>query len=231
MATVVALLVSLGACPAVDIVGTITLKGTPPPETTITFPAGDTACGKLHTAPLKTRFYVVGPNGGLADTFVHIVSGLKSKPPPPDKSVLLDQVGCEYMPYVVGLQTGQKLLIRNSDPFLHNVHATPSKDSGNEGFNQAQLPGGKELVKTIDHPEVFLRVKCDVHNWMFAYIGVVDHPYFAVSGKDGAYRVPNVPPGTYTVEAYHRKAGKVVRELTVGHETVTLDFAFELKPP
>jgi hypothetical protein len=128
-----------------------------------------------------------------------------------------------YEPYVMGVVTGQKFKVHNSDALLHNVHATPKV---NKEFNFAQVSKGQENEKSFDQPEVLVRMKCDVHPWMFAYIGVVDHPYFAVTDKDGNFTIKNVPPGKYTVEAYHLKAGAKTQE-TDG----TKKLEFELEVP
>jgi hypothetical protein len=128
----------------------------------------------------------------------------------------------------MGLQTKQKLLVRNSDPVLHNVHPTPDPKLGNKEANRAQVPKSPDLVFTFDNPEVLLRFKCDVHPWMFAYAGVLEHPYYAVTGKDGSFKIANVPPGTYTIEAFHRKSGKATQKVTVGTESQKADFTFEV---
>lgn len=211
---------------AADITGRVTFTGTKPPEVNIPF---DAACGKLHTQKATTQHYVLGPDGALADVFIHIKEGAKPAAAPPDKPVILDQVGCIYTPYIFGLQTKQKLIIKNSDAgILHNVHILTDGKSGNKESNQAQLKG-QDLVKTFDNPEILLHFKCDVHPWMHAYAGVVEHPYFAVSGKDGTFKIANVPPGKYVLEAYHRKAGKLTKELTITDQSQTADFAFEGK--
>src|ERR1051325_2088097 len=172
---------------AADLTGKMTLKGTPPPEVPLPF---DPSCGKLHTAPDTTHFYLVGPGGELGDVFVYIKEGAKPGAAPTEHEIL-DQVGCIYTPYIFGLQTGQKLIIKNSDPgILHNIHVLPDPKSGNKESNQAQLKG-QDIVKTFDKPEVLLHFKCDVHNWMHSYAGVLDHPYFAVSAKDGTYKIGN----------------------------------------
>jgi len=201
--TVAAFLGSLHLAGAADITGKVTLKGTPPPERTIEFT--DATCGKLHPKPVTTRHYVVGADKGLANVFVYIKQGAQ-KTPAAGEGPLLDQVGCMYEPYVMGVVTGQKFNIRNSDALLHNVHATPKPGSGNKEFNFAQVSKGQVNPKSFDAPEVLVRMKCDVHGWMFAYIGVVDHPYFAVTDKDGNFTIKNVPAGKYTVEAVHQKA-------------------------
>jgi hypothetical protein len=142
----------------------------------------------------------------------------------------LDQKGCEYVPYIVGLQTGQKLLVRNSDPVLHNVHATPKI---NKQFNLAQMAGGKDIERTFDQPEVFVRFKCDVHPWMFAYVGVMPHGYYAVTDKNGNFKIEGVPAGEYTVAAFHRKTHVTedkaqTQKVTVGDQTAQVDFTVQI---
>ncbi len=226
------LVAGLQVASASDISGTIALKGTPPPEKEITQVKEDPNCGKLHTEPVKTRFYVVGPKGELADVFVTLkgISGQsKGAEAPP---AVLDQKGCEYIPYIFALQTGQKLLVKNSDPVLHNIHPTPAA-AGNKEENKAQMPGGPELTFTYPTPEIFLRFKCDVHPWMFSYACVTDNPYGAVTDKDGKYTLKDVKDGKYTMEVYHRKAAPatapVTKEIEVKGGNLTEDFTLEAK--
>ncbi|MDQ6631267.1 MAG: hypothetical protein M3Y82_05870, partial [Verrucomicrobiota bacterium] len=161
---------------------------------------------------------------------VYIKEGLTGKTyEVPAQPVVLNQVGCEYKPYVFGLQTKQKLLIKNSDPVMHNVHVIP-KSSSNKESNQAQPANGKDIEKTFDTPELFMGFKCDVHPWMFAYASVFDHPYFSVTDKEGHFTIKNVPAGKYTIEAKHRKVGAVTKEVTVGKDNQTADMVLELKP-
>lgn len=206
-----ALLASVQLAFAGDITGKITLKGTPPPERDIPL---DPMCGKIHPTK-KTRLYVVGAGGELADTFIHVKEGLAGKNfPVPEKAALIDQVGCEYNPYFSGLMVNQKLLVRNSDPVLHNVNVQPAVQ-GNKPSNNAQLPKGKDLEYAFAKEEMFLRFKCDVHPWMFSYVSVLSHPFYAVSGKDGTFKIEGLPAGKYTIEASHRKAGKQTLEIEV----------------
>jgi hypothetical protein len=213
---------------AADITGKVTFKGTPPPEITIQM---DATCGKLHTTPVTTRHYVTAPDGGLANVFVFIKSGA-SGGAPKDPTVL-DQVNCMYEPYVMGAMTNQKFKARNSDALLHNVHPTP-KVAGNPEKNVAQPVKGMESEFSFPKQEVLVRFKCDVHPWMFAYVGVVDHPYFAVTSKDGTFKIPNLPPGKYTIEAYHLKTHGanpgVTQEITVDGDK-KVDFTIEPKTP
>jgi Carboxypeptidase regulatory-like domain len=209
-----------------DISGKVTLKGTPKPE--IPIDLGD-ICGKLHAGEkVTTGHFVVGPDQGLANVFVYIKEGAKSTPPA-GESPLLDQKGCLYEPYVLGVVAGQPLKIRSSDPFMHNVHAMP-KVPGNKEFNFAQAVQGQVNEKTFEKPEVLVRMKCDVHPWMFAYVGVVEHPYYAVTGKDGSFKISNVPAGNYTVEAFHLKAGAKTEKVTVGASD-SKTVSFELMAP
>jgi len=213
-----------------EITGTVTLKGTPPKEIEITPMMEDATCSKMHTTVPTTHFYVVGAKGELADVVVSLqgIGGKStggSAPP-----VVLDQKGCEYSPSIFAVQTGQKIIVRNSDPVLHNVHDVPGPGSENKENNQAQLPNGPDLTFTFSHPENFLKFKCDVHQWMFSWVSIFDHPYFAVTGKDGTFKIANVPPGKYKIEAAHRKAGMVTKEIEVKEgEPTQADFTLEVK--
>lgn len=214
---------------AAEISGKVSLKGTPPPEVTIQF---DAICGKLHDQPVTTRHYVVAPDGGLANVFVYLkeVPGGKTYTPP-DKKPELDQINCLYEPYVLGVMCNQKFIIKNSDALMHNVHATP-KVAGNKEFNVGQPVQGMTIEKSFPNREVLVRFKCDVHPWMFAYMGVMDHPYYAVTDKDGKFKLPgDLPAGKYTVVAYHLKAGEVSQEITVGEgDKKEVNFTLEVKP-
>jgi hypothetical protein len=214
-----------GACLSLsgaEITGKVKLKGEPKPEVPITL---DATCGPLHPTPITTRHYVVGADKGLANVFVYVKQGA-APAPATGAEPMLDQVGCQFEPYVMGLVTGQKFIVRNSDPVLHNIHATPKI---NKEFNVAQPTKGQTMEKSFDKSEVLVRMKCDVHPWMFAYIGVVDHPYFAVTDKDGSFKISNLPAGKYTLEAVHLKAGKKEQELTVtADDKKTVDFELEV---
>jgi plastocyanin len=215
---------------AADITGTVTLKGTPPEEKKITPVMDDANCSKLHTTVPTTHFYVVGANGALADVVVSLqgISGKSTGASAPP--VVLDQKGCEYSPSIFAVQTGQKIIVKNSDPVLHNVHDVPGEGSGNKEKNEAQLPNGPDLTFTFSSPENFLKFKCDVHQWMFAWASIFDHPYFAVSGKDGTFKIANVPPGKYKIQAAHRKAGTVTQDIEVKEgEPAKADFTLEVK--
>ena len=233
--TIVGLLaVGLHTATAGDITGKITLKGTPPPEKDITstMNSADPACGKLHTEPVKTRFYVVGAGGELADAVV-MLKGVTGKSTGASVAPLvIDQKGCEYTPYVAAAQTGQKIVVKNSDPVLHNVHPIPENTAGgNKEDNKAQMPGSADITFSFPAAENFLKFKCDVHPWMFSYVTVADSPYIAVSGADGSYTIKNVPAGKYTIVALHRKAAPtgVEQEIEVSDAGGKADFTLEAK--
>jgi plastocyanin len=213
--TLSALAIASQLAAAGEITGTITLKGTPPKEKDITPLKDDATCGKFHTEMPTTHFYVVGPKAELADVVVSVQGAAGTSTGASAQPAVLDQKGCEYIPQILAVQTGQKILVKNSDPVLHNIHDLPNPDSGNAEKNMAQMPNGPELSFVFEKPEDFLKFKCDVHPWMFAWVSVFNHPFFAVSGKDGTFKISNVPAGKYTLKATHRKAGVVTQEVEV----------------
>lgn len=225
------MVVALAAIPvarSADIVGVVTFKGTPPAEKEITPLMDNTECAATYKAVPTTHFYVVGPKGELADVVVSLkdVTGKSTGAGAPP--VVLDQKGCLYTPTILAVQTGQKIIVKNSDTCVHNVHDKPAVD-GNKESNDVQMPGGADLTYTFDKPEPFLKFQCDVHPWMFAWVSVFDSPYFCVSDKDGKFVIKNVPPGKYTVEAAHRKLGAQTQEVEVKDAATTVNFTFEAK--
>ena len=198
---------------AAKLSGTIRFAGTKPPAKVISMDAEE-ACEKLHDGPVRAVSVVTGKNEGLADVFVYVKSGLEGKAfEPPKQTVVLDQRGCMFTPRVVALHTGQTLAVKNSDPVSHNVHPMPQNS---REWNQQQSPGAPDLMRRFVRPEAMIPVKCNVHSWMRSYIGVMDHPYFAVTGNTGEFGWMALPPGEYTVSAWHETLG----ELT---ETIRLD--------
>lgn len=217
------------AAPTVDpatagaVTGTVTYENGDP-DTEISMGA-DPKCQEMHSEPVFTQT-VEATDGKLADVFVYVKEGISGKFDPPAEAVTMHQQGCTYHPHVFGLMVGQKLVIRNDDETLHNVHATPD---ANTEFNQGQPFQGMELERTFNRQEVMVPFKCDVHPWMSAYMGVLEHPYFAVSGADGTFSIESLPPGTYTLEAWHEKLGTRTQEVTVG-QNETVDVSFDFSP-
>jgi plastocyanin len=212
---------------AADITGVINLKGTAPAEKELSPIKDDPTCSASYPGALpKTKFYVVGAGGELADVIVSL-KGISGKSTGASAAPLgLDQKGCLYYPQILAVQTGQKIIVRNSDTCVHNVHTVPKE---NAPQNMVQMPGGADLTFTFDKPEPFLKFQCDVHPWMFAWVSVFDHPYFAVSGGDGKFTIKNVPPGKYTLEATHRKLGVQTAEIEVKDTGAAQNFTFEIK--
>ena len=224
------ILTSLLTVRAADVSGVITFKGTAPEEGDIGPKMTESSpdCAALYD-PARlptTHFFAVSAKGELADVVV-VVKGVSGKFSGTNAAPLvLDQKKCVYFPQIFTLQTGQKLLVRNSDPCVHNVHTVPKE---NEMKNLPQFPGSPDLEFVFDKPEPFLKFQCDSHPWMFAWVTVVDHPYFAVSGADGKFSIKNVPPGKYTLEATHRKLGVQTAEIEVKADGTTQNFSFAPK--
>lgn len=215
---------------AAEVTGKVTLKGTPPPEKAIAAVKTDANCGKVAKGEAKSRIYVVGADGGLANTVVYIKKGLEGKSfPVPSAKVEIDQAGCMYEPYISAAMAKQTVAIKNSDPFMHNVNVQP-KAAGNKGFNIAQATQGAVSDKTFETPELGIRFACNVHPWMIAYLSIMENPFFAVSDDKGAFAIKgDLPDGKYTMEASHQKGGAVIQEIEVKGGKATADFTIEVK--
>ena len=205
------------------ITGHITFRGTPPPDAPIamTTDAYCTAATKGTTPREET--YIVGPKGGLANVFVYVKSGLGNYSyPVPSTPVVIDQKNCRYAPHVFGIRIGQPLEILNSDATLHNIHGMAQV---NDEFNTAEPVEHMKTMHVFTAPEVMLPIKCDVHRWMHAYVGVMPNPYFAVTGADGTFTIDTLPPGHYVLAAWHEKLGEQTMDVTVEPKQ-TRDVAF-----
>jgi len=203
--------------------GRITFEGTPPPATPISMKS-DPNCQPGSAAASES--IVVGSNGGLQNVFVYVKDGLGNlKFPVPATAVVINQQGCRYAPHVLGIQVGQPLEVLNNDETLHNVHAVAKT---NREFNAGQPLKGIKNTFTFTAKEVMVPFRCDVHNWMNAWVGVLDHPFFSVTGTDGTFELKGLPPGTYTVEAWHEKLGTQTQTVTVGEKAIaTAAFTFK----
>jgi hypothetical protein len=196
-----------------SLTGRVVLDGTPPAARVIRLD-GDPKCLALAAGEeRRSESILVGADNGLANAFVYVKDGLPPGfYPVPTTPVVLDQQKCRYVPRVVGVQVGQPLLIRNSDPLLHNVR---SEGIVNQPFDVGTPVQGVELTRTFATREVMVPFKCNVHAWMQAWVGVLEHPYFAVTDADGRFNIPNLPAGTYTVEIWHESLGTQTRPATV----------------
>lgn len=203
--------------------GTVHFEGTAPERSEL---ETNRECQDLRESPPLSEEVVVNDNETLKWTFVYIKEGLDdAEYSAPSEPVVLDQDGCMYKPHVLGVQASQPLLIRNSDPFQHNINAQAEV---NRPFNFSQPVEGMENERTFQEPEVMVRIKCDVHGWMEAWAGVVGHPFHSQTGDEGTYTLDNLPAGEYVVEAWHQEYGAQTETVTVEEDTsASVDFTFD----
>ena len=210
---------------AASLSGTIVFHGTRPARQAISMESEE-GCQQAHAGkPVFDEPVLTGMNGGLANAFVYIQAGLEGKKFEPAKAaVLIDQKGCMFAPRVIGIRAGQTLDLKNSDSVSHNIHPMPAN---NREWNEQQSPGTPDVEHRFARPEVMIPVKCNVHSWMHAWIGVVDHPYFAVTGPDGVFSWHGVPPGDYTIAAWHEKLGEQKQQVHLAASgTATVRFTY-----
>lgn len=207
--------------------GRVKLEGTPPKEQQLPLDATCSASSKDHgqEMPRFTRTYVTR-DGGLGDVLVTLVDIPPQPIPAGTGPLTIAQRGCEYQPYVAACQVGQTIQVTNQDPLTHNIHTLPEV-SGNKEVNQSQAAKARPLEFVYGKPEEFLRFKCDVHPWMFSYVSVLNHPFYAVTGEDGHFQIKGLPDGKYKVKFKHRKAGEKIEEVEVkdGHATIDVVLA------
>ena len=208
------------------ITGKIKFTGTAPKNPTIDM-SDETVCkAKYKTTPTEENV-VAGPANALANVFVYVKSGVPAgyTAPPPGEAPVIDQDGCRYHPHVFGMRVGQTLQIKNSDGILHNIKAM---GKANRPFNVSE-PTTMTMgaPRPFTAPEVMIQLECNVHGWMTAHVGVRPDPFYAVSTPDGSFSISGLPPGTYTIEAWHEKFGTQTATVTVaGTETKTQNFTF-----
>lgn len=209
------------------ITGRISYVGRPPARKAIDM-SEDPACVGARHEKAFDESVVVGRGSGLANVFVYIKSGLEGKKfAVPADVVVINQGGCQFHPHIIGVQVDQPVQITNTDPVTHNIHPMAVT---NREWNHSQGPGDPALNRKFIKPEIMIPVKCNIHGWMHSYIGVVDHPYFAVSKDDGTFQITNLPPGTYTLGTWQEKLGTQEQQVTVapGGEA-TINFSYKGK--
>ncbi|MBI2214020.1 MAG: carboxypeptidase regulatory-like domain-containing protein [Acidobacteria bacterium] len=211
---------------AAKITGTIVYEGKVPTMKEIKMDA-DPICAGKHSAPVRAEVLVLGNGQTMGNVFVHVKSGLPQKEyPVPKEAVVLNQVGCTYVPHVFGIRAGQTLKILNSDGTLHNVHVMPKV---NRVFNLAMPKTKTTATSVFDKPEPLFSIKCDVHPWMGAYCAVMSHPFYATTQKDGKFTLDGLPAGTYEIEAWHERLGTKTAKITVtANDTKTVNFSFSV---
>jgi hypothetical protein len=209
-----------------SVTGRVLFTGKKPPRKKIDV-SEDPQCAQMQASGLYDESVVVNPDGSLANVFVYVKQGLEGKTfEPPKEAVVIDQKGCRFGPRVLGIQTAQPLNVSNSDPVTHNIHPLAQT---NRAWNQSQDPGTEPLKRRFAQHEVMIKVKCNIHSWMRAWIGAVEHPYFAVTGAPrGNFTISNLPPGDYTIEAWHELYGSQEQKVTV-NPSGKADVAFTFK--
>ena len=224
LATVCVLAFSATAL-AGTITGTVKFDGTAPKRLRQLKMDADPKCAKKHSGPVMSEMLVLGDGNTMGNIFIR-VKGVPGNHSAPSEPTVMDQNGCMYVPHVMGVMVGQKFLIKNSDGLLHNVHSLAKI---NQSFNRAMPGAVTEAEFSFDKEEVMFKIKCDVHPWMSAYVGVMTHPFYDVTGKDGKFEIKGVPAGTYEVEVWHERLGTKTASVTVGDsDTQTLDFSLSV---
>jgi plastocyanin len=208
-----------------SVTGTITFSGAAPALPALSMDA-EPECAAKHSGPVPAEMLVLGDGNTMGNIIVWVSSGLPAEATwaVPTTPVVLDQRGCLYVPHAMGIMVGQSYRILNSDGILHNIHTLPEI---NRAFNRAMPATLTEVTTTFDMPEAVFQVKCDVHPWMSAYIGVFSHPFFSTTGADGTFTISGLEPGTYEISAWHERLGTQTASITVGDgESTSQDFTF-----
>ena len=220
-----AVLWTFGNADAGTVSGRVNFQGKPAAQKTINM-ASDPNCVQANALPVYAEQEVVNPNGTLKNVFVYVKNGLEGRTfPAPSQPVTIDQVGCRYIPHVLGVMVNQPFRMRDGDPTVHNVHAMAEN---NPPFNIAMTGKGRTETRKFEKPEIMVKLKCDVHPWMTAWVGVVTSPFYGVTDDQGVFSFKNLPAGNYTIEAWHEQFGTQEREITVSGETpVNVEFTFK----
>jgi hypothetical protein len=207
------------------VTGKVSFQGQPPKYKPLSMDA-DAVCAKKHSGPVYPEAVVRNDNGTLRNVFVHVKSGLEGKNfGVPADPVVLDQNGCMYQPHVLGIQARQNLKVVSSDATAHNIHPLPKV---NREWNVSQAPGADPIIQSFSRPEATIPVKCNQHPWMRAYIHVMSHPYYFVTGDDGSFEIKGLPPGKYEIEAIHEEYGAMTQPVEVTAKgTATADFTYK----
>ncbi len=204
--------------------GIVKFEGAVPKPKLISMSA-DPSCAKQHPSPVFAQEVLTDAKGDLQNVVVFVSDGLGDRTfDAPTQPVVVEQKGCMYQPHVLAVRANQPLRVVNDDPTSHNIHPTPAN---NREWNKAEPPGSS-LDESFAREEIAIPVKCNVHPWMHGYVAVFKHPYFAVTGKDGSFDLSSLPPGTYTIKAWHEKLGTSTQTITIGaDETKEISFVFK----
>jgi len=205
--------------------GKVTYEGTPAKPKPIDM-SKEPSCAKQHATPITTETVVTGPNNSLENVVVYVSAGAPDENAP-SQAAKFDQKGCQYIPHVLAFQVNQTLEIANDDQTSHNIHPLPKL---NREWNKSQPPGTPAINEKYDKPE-FIPVKCNIHPWMHGNFAVLKNSHYAVSKEDGSFSLPSLPPGKYTITAWHESYGEQTQDVTIsGSETKTINFVFKARP-
>ena len=204
--------------------GVVRFEGAAPKAKVISM-AADPSCAKQHPSPVFSQEIMTDSKGDLQNVVVYISEGLGDRTfDVPTQPVVVEQRACMYQPHVLAVRANQPLHVVNDDPTSHNIHPTPAN---NREWNKAEPPGSS-VDEAFAREEIAIPVKCNLHPWMHGYIAVFKHPYFAVTGKSGSFDLSNLPPGTYTIKAWHETLGTSTQTITIGaNETKEISFVFK----
>lgn len=198
------------------IAGHVMLHGTAPARAELDVGA-DAVCEEMHgDTPLLSDSAIVSANGDVQWAFAYVKNPPEGDYAVPEAHAVVDQIGCRYVPHVVGMRAGQVLDVKSSDETTHNVRSFPARSGGNKAFNiSLQGPGVRERKTSFSKPEMAVKLKCDIHPWMTGYVFAMAHPYYAVSDENGVFTIDGLPAGEYTLAIWHETFGEQETTVTV----------------
>jgi len=207
-----------------NVTGIVRYEGKVPKMRPIDMSSDPACCLNEDDRARVNEALVLGADKTMANVLVEVVNVPKGDYPAPEAAVVLTQKGCRYSPHVLAVRAGQPIKILNPDGTVHNVNGMPEK---NDAFNVGMPKDLAEYTLTLDTPEPPFPIRCDVHPWMRSYCVVFDHPFFAVTDDSGVFEIEGLPPGEYTIRAWHEKLGEQTASVTVTEQRAGVhDFTF-----
>ena len=205
--------------------GKVTVEGQPSKPKTINMSA-EPDCAKMYSTPPTTEDVIIGQGGALKNVVVYISAGPPEETTPHSQPVSITQKGCRFAPHVVAAQVNQELQVLNKDSMSHNIHPFPNI---NREWNKAQPAGSPPLSESFAREEI-MPVRCNIHPWMRSYFVVLKTSHFSVTGENGAFTLNDLPPGKYTITAWHETYGRQIQEVSItGNESIPINFVFKAR--